>query len=114
MTPFVLVGAFLVLAASASGPTHAIDSRLLPATQTFQGLFAPVDVEPGVKPPLARAIKSLVFQTPGATSSHGPEVVCGTVVLRGDPGIDPGIVRRKPDTSTRFTMRRFLWPGCGQ
>jgi hypothetical protein len=73
-----------------------------------------VDVELGVKPPLARVMAILVFQTPGSLSSQGPEIVCGTRVFRGDAGIDPGIVRRNPDTRTRFTMRRFEWPGCGR
>ncbi len=134
MAPFVLVGAFLVLAASGSAPTRSTAAQFPPATRTemtgqlpggspgtreqstlpFQGRFAPAGGGPGLTSPLARSMRNLAFQTPGSMSSHGPEIVCGTAVFRGDPDIDPGIVRRSPDTGTRFTMRRFPWPGCGQ
>jgi len=114
MAPFVLLGAFLVLAATGPAPAHSTAAQSLPSTRPFQGLFAPVGAGPGVAPPLERSMGNLVFQTPGSMSSRGPEVVCGTTVFRGDPDIDPGIVRRSPDQRTRFTVRRIPAPGCGR
>jgi hypothetical protein len=54
----------------------------------------------------------LVAPWPGAVDPvrGRPEIVCGLRVFRVDPSIDPGIVLRRPDSGTHYTMRGFEGP----
>lgn len=53
---------------------------------------------------------------PKALRQGGPpaRIVCGLLLVPGDPSIDPEIIRPVPSDGTRFTLKAIKPPLCGQ
>jgi hypothetical protein len=68
------------------------------------------------KDPFNRLFAGTVTQLPVSSpeSQIKPRVVCGTVLIPGNAGVDPKIRAEAPKTTTKFTMRgiqpQVCWP----
>ncbi len=74
----------------------------------FSRLFAtPLQLHPHVIPSPSPRVDA---------AAHRPrrKVVCGTTLLIVGSEPDPKMVTPKPDRNTRFAMRRYDPPACGQ
>jgi hypothetical protein len=100
--------------AAAVSPQPPPSSR---RSNPFDQLFSPApDAGFGRRPRVLPRFEPAGSSPPAAAGSGStawpPNVVCGMVLIPGDPGIDPGIQLKARDPDVRYTIRAIQPPIC--
>jgi hypothetical protein len=120
MMTVACAGLLSMLLAPALAPLPSTQVVLMPPESTGAAPIVPqltIGTPARPKPKFSRLFElpsppPVVAPGPVAVDSvrGRPEVVCGLRIFRVDPSIDPGIVLRRPDSGTHYTMRVFEGP----
>jgi hypothetical protein len=99
--------------AEPSGPSATVPNTSGPTLQPstpFQRLFVPTPGDARGQERMRAALEQLRLRP----EADKPKIVCGMVVLRADPQVDPQMVKRPTESTTTMHIRKIPPSACAE